>query len=105
MKLLESKMYQDDLSKAIKNIDLKLLDNKTFFITGGLGLIGSTIVDVLITYGKTGKIYIGARDYNQFKKRFGGFNNVRYIPYNALEKLQLDKKIYFIIHGAGLASP
>lgn len=69
MKLLESKMYQDDLSKAIKNIDLKLLDNKTFFITGGLGLIGSTIVDVLITYGKTGKIYIGARDYNQFKKR------------------------------------
>ena len=105
MKLLESKMYQDDLSKAIKNIDLKLLDNKTFFITGGLGLIGSTIVDVLITYGKTGKIYIGARDYNQFKKRFGGFNNVRYIPYNALEKLQLDKKINFIIHGAGLASP
>lgn len=105
MKLLESKKYVDDLTKAIQNIDLSPFANKSFFITGGLGLISSTIVDVLLIYGKTGKIYVGARDYNQFKKRYGLFNNVYYIPYNALEKIQLEKQINYIIHGAGVASP
>ena len=61
MKLLESKMYQDDLSKAIKNIDLKLLDNKTFFITGGLGLIGSTPMEKLVKYILEQEIIINSK--------------------------------------------
>lgn len=47
MRLLESKRYRDDLKKAISNTDLSELNNKSIFITGGLGLICSTIVDVL----------------------------------------------------------
>ena len=62
MKLLESSIYKNDLEKVIKDIDLDLLEKKSIFITGGLGLICSAIVDVLLTYGKTGNIYIGARD-------------------------------------------
>lgn len=105
MNLQESKTYKNDLQRAEKSINLKSLANKTIFITGGLGLIGSAIIDVLLVYGQTGRIYVGARNYNQFKKRFGGFNNVSYVSYNALEKLQLDKKVDYIIHGAGVASP
>ena len=58
MRLLESKRYRDDLKKAISNTDLSELNNKSIFITGGLGLICSTIVDVLLVgcnttiYGK-----------------------------------------------------
>ena len=48
MRLLESKRYRDDLKKAISNTDLSELNNKSIFITGGLGLICSTIVDVLL---------------------------------------------------------
>lgn len=52
MKLLESSIYKNDLKKVVKNIDLDLLKEKSIFITGGLGLICSAIVDVLLIYGK-----------------------------------------------------
>ena len=105
MKLLESDIYKADLKKAIKNVDLKNLDGKTIFITGGLGLICSTIVDVLIAYGKIKKIYVGARNKKQYQDRFGGFSKVEYVKYDALKGLDLDVQLDYIIHGAGLASP
>ena len=89
MRLLDSSLYTEDLKKALESIDLSNLDGQSFFITGGLGLIASTIVDVLLTYGKTGIIYIGARN----------------IPYDAMKPLKLNIKPNYIIHGAGLANP
>lgn len=105
MRLLESSIYKNDLEKAIRSTNFELLDNKKFFITGGLGLIGSTIVDVLLTYGRTNKIYVGARNKNDFIERFLNCKKVVFVPYDALEKIMLDSKPDYIIHGAGLASP
>ena len=105
MSLLDSNLYRDDLEKAIRNINLDRLEEKTVFITGGLGLICSAVVDILIVYGKVKRIYVGARNREQYQDRFGGFNNVEYIPYDALAKLELEIKPDYIIHGAGLASP
>lgn len=105
MRLLDSNLYRDDLEKAIRNINLDRLEEKTVFITGGLGLICSAVVDILIVYGKVKRIYVGARNREQYQDRFGGFNNVEYIPYDALAKLELEIKPDYIIHGAGLASP
>lgn len=105
MRLLESRLYKADLNKAIKNIDLSTLNDKTIFITGGLGLICSTIVDVLLEYGKTGKIYVGARNQSSFHERLGGYNQVEFIQYDALKKLHLNICPNYIIYGAGLASP
>ena len=105
MKLLESSIYKCDLEKAIKYIELDLLEDKTIFITGGLGLICSAIVDLLLCYGKTGNIYIGARDEKQFKTRFGEMEKAVYIKYNALEDEELNINPDYIICGAGLASP
>ena len=105
MKLLESSLYKADLLKAISNISLNKLDGSNIFITGGLGLICSAIVDVLILYGKIGKIYVGARSKEQFIDRFGGLHNVEYVWYDALKDLNLDIKPDYIIAGAGLASP
>lgn len=104
MKLIESKQYINDLEKAMKNIDLSGLDGKSIFITGGLGLICSAIVDVLICYGKT-NICVGARDEQRFQERFGGCDRVKFVPYDALSGLNLTMKPDYIIHGAGLASP
>lgn len=104
MKLLESNQYKKDLKKAISNIDLSELDNKTIFITGGLGLICSAIVDELVIYGKT-IIYIGARNQQQFEQRYGDCEKVKFIQYDALSNLNLKNKPDYIIHGAGLASP
>lgn len=105
MKLLDSPLYDLDLKKAICSIDLSCLDGKSFFITGGLGLIASAVVDVLLTYGKTGIIYVGARNKAKFEKRYGNLEKVCFVSYNALTPLNLDIIPDYIIHGAGLASP
>ena len=105
MKLLESKNYIKDIEKALHNCDLSQLDGKTIFITGGLGLICSAIVDVIITYGKTGIVYVGARNIEQFKERYDGYKNVEYIEYDAMAPLCVNFDIDYIIHGAGVASP
>ena len=83
MKLLESNRYIDDLRKAISNTNLSDLTGKTIFITGGLGLIASAIADVLIVDGKT-TIYIGARSEQKFQKRFSGYEDVKFVQYDAL---------------------
>ena len=69
MKLLDSSTYKFDLERAIENIDLSELNGKAIFITGGLGLIASSIVDVLLVYGGIGKIYVGARKRRTIQKK------------------------------------
>ena len=105
MRLLDSPLYNADLKKVVGSIDFSPLDEKSFFVTGGLGLIASTIVDVLLTYGKTGIIYIGARNKAQFEKRYGNIERVRFVYYDALKPLKLEIVPDYIIHSAGLASP
>lgn len=104
MRMIESGLYKNDLNKAISNIDLCELEGKSVFITGGLGLICSTVIDILLAHGKT-EIYVGARNQKQFLERFGGFDKVHFVQYDALAELNLDFKPDYIIHGAGLASP
>ena len=92
MRLLESALYKADLLRAVGNSDLTKLDGKNIFITGGLGLIGSAIVDVLVTYNKIDKVYVGARSEKEFQVRFGGCHKVEYVYYDALKKINLDIK-------------
>lgn len=105
MKLLESDIYLKDLEKVVKNINLEVLEGKSVFITGGLGLICSAIVDVLLAYGRTGIIYVGARNIEQYNLRFGEIKKVQYIQYDALQDFEIDFIPDYIIYGAGVASP
>lgn len=105
MRLLESSLYNKDLKKAVGSIDLSSLDEKSFFITGGLGLIASAVVDILLTYGRTGTIYIGARNKKEFVKRYGNYKRICFVSYDALKPLNLEIVPNYIICGAGVASP
>ena len=105
MKLIESELYKTDLEKVIQNIDLGELDCKSIFITGGLGLICSAIIDLLLSYENV-EIYVGARDENRFQERFKKCESIHFVQYDALsKKLDLSFEPDYIIHGAGLASP
>lgn len=104
MKLLESPLYIEDLNRVIKNINLSKLIDRSIFISGGLGLICSAIVDILIIYGKV-DVYVGARNYDHFQKRFAGYERVHFVQYDALNNISFNFKTDYIIHGAGLASP
>lgn len=105
MKLIESKLYKTDLETVIQNIDLDEMNGKSIFITGGLGLICSAVIDLLISYGNI-EIYVGARDEKRFEERFKKCEKVHFAQYDALSRnLDLSFKPDYIIHGAGLASP
>lgn len=104
MKLLELWLYKQDLKKTIENLKLSVLDGKSVFITGGLGLIGSAVVDLLLSHDKV-EIYVGARNERQFKERYGDYDKVHFVQYDALLPLDLDIKCDYIIHGAGLSNP
>ena len=45
MTVLDSKLYNADLKKAVSRLDLSKMKDKSILITGGLGLICSSIVD------------------------------------------------------------
>ena len=105
MKLLELDAYKADLRRALSTMDLRPLDGKTIFITGGLGLICSAVVDMLLVYGKTGDIFIGARERESFEDRYGGIGGVHFVCYDAMRPPVLPVRPDLIIHGASPASP
>lgn len=105
MRLLDSSIYRDDLKRICDNIDLSFLQGRSIAVTGGLGLIGSSVVDLLITYGKLSKIYILGTSQEKFSQRFASDNQLEFILYNAIEKKELPSEVDYIIHSAGLSSP
>lgn len=105
--------YFQDL-ESIQNCipDIGRLRNKSIFITGANGLIGSTVIDFLIHLNDTctsnNYIYIGARDELKIRKRFGQRVNredVFFVQYDALQPVILDANINCIIHAASPANP
>ena len=105
MKLLDCDIYINDLEKAKKNIDLSVLKNQSILITGGLGLIGSAIVDLLLKSNVISCIYLLGRDNIKFANKYTGVNKIKFIPYDALKPLELNVMVDYVIYGAGLASP
>ena len=107
--ILCNSIYKKDLSTALRSNDLTELKNKTILITGGLGLICSSIVDLLHKYNvdDEANIRILVADINEpfFGERFGRYDDIKFIKYNALEPIAFDFDIDYIIHGAGLSSP
>jgi len=107
--ILENQTYLRDIRKVLGRFDLSELNNKTVIITGGLGLICSSVIDVLVvcnqTYGANIKIY--AADINEagFSARYGNCPCVGFLPYDATKPIDFDIDADYIIHGAGLSSP
>lgn len=111
--MIYNEKYLQDLSKTFKNNqDILKLNNKSIFITGATGLIGSTIADYLIYLNKHQKmnisIYLGARDYNKLINRFSIYKegvDYYYIEYDSLIKFSCTVKFNYIIHCAGNGDP
>lgn len=107
--LLTNDMYFNDICKILEVFDFEILKNKSVLITGGLGLICSSVVDVLIAYNEKYdaniKIYLADITDNGFESRYGEYSFVKYISYDATKQINFDFEADFIIHGAGIASP
>lgn len=108
-RLLTNELYTGDLKKVLSAFDFGPLRDASVLITGGLGLIGSAVADLLILYNKCCgagiRLLIACRDKDRFFERYGGYPCVEYLRYDATEPISFDVDADYILHGAGAASP
>ena len=109
MRLIDSAKYSEDLNRAISDANFSSLRGSKILITGGTGLIGSTIIDVLLRYNKNYSanisIAVAARSQEKVFERFGNSNYIKWVQYDALQPISFQEDIDYIIHCAGNASP
>ncbi len=109
MNIMDSLLYRADLKKALKGLCFDQLKGKNILITGGLGLICSSIVDLLIIANQELKlgihIFLAARSYSRFQEKYGDCDNITFVKYDATQNVLFDFHVDYIIHGASLASP
>lgn len=102
--------YKDDIFKAA-TLDLPWdkLSGCNILITGATGLIGSCLVEVLLTHpGKDYHVYSSGRNEDRAKLRFQEYTDdpsFHFIKYDVSEPLEGDTRFDFIIHAASNASP
>lgn len=114
--IYKSKIWISDLDDTLQVLpELVNLENKTILVTGASGLIGSSVVDILIRYNEihNSKINILAlgRSQTKMKERFGKYFSSDYFSYfyydaSALDfNLDLGLSCDYIIHAASNAFP
>ena len=114
MILYDSKQWLDDIDKVLNKLsELENLENNSILITGSTGLIGSSIVDLLLRYNDTHShkinIYAAGRRKDKYHSRFGYLTereDLSFVFYDALqEKVNIKNHIDYIIHTASNAYP
>lgn len=96
-------MRSDDLNflKTIDFIEWNRFNGKTVYVTGATGLIGSTIVNTLISCSKA-KVVVQVRNEEKARKLFE--NKVEYIVCDLLKNPSYSPPINYIIHCANPTS-
>ena len=108
--MAEMKTYIDDI-RQIFDLDLPWgkLSGTNILITGATGLIGSTLVDVLMSNPRRDyDVYASGRNVERAKQRFGkyfDFDSFHFVKYDVLSPLEIDVPFDYIIHAASNASP
>ncbi|MDO4987066.1 MAG: NAD-dependent epimerase/dehydratase family protein [Candidatus Saccharibacteria bacterium] len=110
MSLLTSKTYLSSLESSLDQvINLGGLKNKSIFITGATGLIGSALVDLLLIANQTRslniKIFAGARNLEKCRNRFLPFDDLTILEYDLLKNFTSDLYFDYIVHCASNADP
>ena len=81
------------------------LENKTIFISGATGLIGSTIIKAIATNVPSAKIVAFVRDENKAKKMFQNYEqNILFVTGDIREPIAFDGHVDYVIHAASETS-
>ena len=79
---------EDVLNVAGAELPWHKLKNKTLFLTGASGLIGTFLVDVLMKKNETEqlgiKVYAAGRNENTARQRFSDYWNSKYFSFHLL---------------------
>lgn len=103
------RIIEEDTKQIIENINFELLKNSTVLITGASGMIGSYIVNTLITLNKiknnNTKIIALVRNKNKLPSHILNDNNVIILEQDVINEINIKEDIDYIIHAASPASP
>lgn len=116
MSILESRTYIKDLRYVVENTNIfDDLSNQSVLITGGTGLIGSGVVDLLLMANSLRKlnikVLVATRNLAGAEKRFIDFPDEKvqkflsFVDYDATKSNTLDFYVDYIIHAASNAHP
>jgi len=110
MTLYENPFYQEDLKVTIENISaVEALFGKKILITGSAGLIGSSLVDVLLKMNESGariEIYALGRNLIKLEERFPHTTEaLHFVVQDLNEDLSFDFQVDMVIHAASNANP
>ncbi|MCG7334339.1 NAD-dependent epimerase/dehydratase family protein [Sporosarcina sp. ACRSM] len=104
-------LLEDLKSIANSNIPLSELQNKTVFVTGATGLLGSQLVKSLISFNKLCKTNIKvialARDVNKAERVFRHLlkdSRLNMVYQDITQPLNLEGPVDYIVHGASVTS-
>lgn len=112
MDFLKSRIIREDLEELkIRKIPWEKLRGKSILITGAYGMIASYLIFMCIylneEYDYGIRIIAAVRSEKKLRERFGDYVNRDYfsVYLTPIEtEIQIDSKVDFIIHAAGLAS-
>ena len=104
--MVEMSPYYLDIQECSKRIDLSPLEGSNILITGATGLIGGSLVDVLMNVHC--QVYALGRNEERAKKRFADYWNsdsFHFIKGDVTKPLSCNINFDYIIHAASNASP
>ena len=104
--MAEVNPYFLDIQECSKRIDLSPLEGSNILITGATGLIGGSLVDVLMNVHC--QVYTLGRNEERAKKRFADYwdnDSFHFIKGDVTKPLSCNINFDYIIHAASNASP
>lgn len=103
-------IYKAQLNQVVDFLDLKQYNGTTFFVSGGTGMIGTCVLDLLTFWNKeyegTISIVASTRDVTKLENRYA--SEVQWISWDSVQPLQLPPSVPvvdYIIHTASNADP
>lgn len=104
-------ILKEDFTRILSEYDFSELKDKSIFITGATGLIGSQLLRFLHylnqNYGYKMELYALVRDKEKVVKFFGNElmdNSIHFVYGDVLSLPQIDAGIDYIIHGASITA-
>lgn len=109
MKLLENELYKSDIN-YITNLDLPWdkIKDKTILISGASGMIGSCLIDVLMSENINANVIALGRNEEKAKEKFYTYwhlNNFEFLKCDINKAVPEARNIDFIIHAASNTHP
>ena len=101
-----SDILEKDLQRIIKDFDMSVFDNKTVFITGATGLLGSLCVKSLLTSKFNIRVIALARNKYKAENIFSKYisDKLTFVIQDINDKILYDGQVDYIIHCANSTS-